>query len=168
MLSERIVKKAALVMAVAVLTCCSFACSGPGNAPAKDKQEEESLVPPPDVSKRPFVAADFFLKSVRAQKYKEAYAILGVDAKMGVSLHRFEEGMNSYFSMASTKSSYVTRFVADEQSYGDVSIIKVADSKYPDADPWIWEFEKTRAGWKIRSLDLPPLFVYKAKKKFYN
>ena len=142
--------------------CLMAACSAP-EVPINQKTDDK-FIPPPDISRRPFVIATDFLNNVKAKKYKEAYAALGVDAKMRVNLRGFEEGLERYFSMASTKSVYVTRVVVDERVSGDTAIIKVVDVKYPDAPPWIWEFEKTRAGWKIRSLDLPPLFIYKVKK----
>ncbi len=149
-----------LVLFVPIL-CLAVACSTP-EVPINQKSDEK-FVPPPDISRRPFVIAGEFLDNIKARKYKEAYAALGVDAKMRVNLKGFEEGLERYFAMASTKSVYVTRVVVDERVSGNVAIIKVADAKYPDAPPWIWEFEKTKAGWKIRSLDLPPLFIYKAK-----
>lgn len=144
------------------ILCLAVACSAP-EVPINQKTDEK-FIPPPDISRRPFVIATDFLNNVKNKKYKEAYAALGVDAKMKVNLRGFEEGLERYFSMASTKSVYVTRVVVDERVSGDTAIIKVADVKYPDAPPWIWEFEKTRAGWKIRSLDLPPLYIYKAKR----
>lgn len=149
-----------LVLFVPIL-CLAVACSTP-EVPINQKSDEK-FVPPPDISRRPFVIAGEFLDNIKARKYKEAYAALGVDAKMRVNLKGFKEGLERYFAMASTKSVYVTRVVVDERVSGNVAIIKVADAKYPDAPPWIWEFEKTKAGWKIRSLDLPPLFIYKAK-----
>lgn len=155
-------KKLVLLVLLIPVLCLAEACSAP-EVPINQKTDEK-FVPPPDISRRPFVIAGEFLDNVKARKYKEAYATLGVDAKMRVNLKGFEEGMERYYSMASTKSVYVTRVVVDERVSGNSAIIKVADSKYPDAPPWIWEFEKTRAGWKIRSLDLPPLFIYKAKK----
>ncbi len=151
-----------LLALVVPILCLAAACSAP-EVPINQKTDEK-FVPPPDISRRPFAIASEFLDNVKARKYKEAYASLGVDAKMRVNLKGFEEGLERYFSMASTKSVYVTRVVVDERVSGNSAIIKVADTKYPDAPPWIWEFENTRAGWKIRSLDLPPLFIYKAKK----
>lgn len=155
-------KRIVLLALVVPILCLAAACSAP-EVPINQKTDEK-FVPPPDISRRPFAIASEFLDNVKARKYKEAYASLGVDAKMRVNLKGFEEGLERYFSMASTKSVYVTRVVVDERVSGNSAIIKVADTKYPDAPPWIWEFENTRAGWKIRSLDLPPLFIYKAKK----
>ncbi len=154
-------KKLVFLALLVPVLCLAAACSTP-EVPI-NQETDEKFVPPPDISRRPFAIANEFLDNVKAKKYKEAYASLSVDAKMRVNLKGFEEGLERYFSMASTKSVYVTRVVVDERVSGDSAIIKVADTKYPDAPPWIWEFEKTRAGWKIRSLDLPPLFIYKAK-----
>lgn len=155
-------KKLVLLVLLVPVLCLAGACSAP-EVPVNQKTDEK-FIPPPDISRRPFTIASEFLDNVKAKNYEKAYAALSVDAKMGVTLKNFEEGMERYFSMASTKSVYVTRVVVDERVSGNSAIIQVADSKYPDAPPWIWEFEKTRAGWKIRSLDLPPLFIYKAKK----
>ncbi|MGM9999619.1 MAG: hypothetical protein ACI38Q_09580 [Candidatus Bruticola sp.] len=149
-----------MVLVIQVL-CLLAACSVP--EVNVNKKSDDKFIPPPDISRRPFVIANEFLDNVKAKKYKEAYAALSVDAKMKVNLKGFEEGLNRYFSMASTKSVYMTRAVGDERVSGKVAIIKVYDLKYPNAPPWIWEFEHTRGGWKIRSLDLPPLFIYKSK-----
>lgn len=153
---------AALVMLAALSG--TWACS-PMMIPIKeDNKAHEKYVPPPNISKRPYKMAEEFLVAVKRSEFDKAYTYLGVDAKLGVSPSHFRNSMESYFSMASAKSVYMSRVVLNEQIAGNTALVNVGDSAYPDMPAWIWEFEKTNAGWKIRSMDLPPLFTYKPKK----
>ncbi|MGM9991725.1 MAG: hypothetical protein ACI376_02605 [Candidatus Bruticola sp.] len=158
----RKLKRLAVIVLLIQVVCLMAACSIP--EVNINKKSDDKFIPPPDISRRPFVVANEFLNNVKTKNYKKAYAALSVDAKMKVNFKSFSEGLERYFSMASTKSVYMTRSVGDERVSGKVALIKVYDLKYPNAPPWIWEFEQTRGGWKIRSLDLPPLFIYQAKK----
>ncbi|MBQ7568575.1 hypothetical protein IJT17_07205 [bacterium] len=118
---------------------------------------------PPDLAKRPDGLACDFLDYIKAGKYSKAYDFLGAEAQGEISREAFVNGLTKYMAAASTKNSYMVREVSSERVVGKTGVVKVTDRNSPKSKPWTWEFEENYAGWKIRSLDLPPLMRYKER-----
>ncbi|MBQ7501727.1 hypothetical protein IJT93_03290 [bacterium] len=156
-----------LLWSVSALLCLNAsACSSVDFTEQSSGADEGVYAEAPSIKNHPIELTKSFLNNIRNGKYKEAYGLLSVDAKINLNYQRFEKELTRYMSSASTKSVYVTRVAVNEQITGNTAIVTLEDSKYPTAALWTWEFEKTQAGWRIRSLDLPPLCQYRAKKDY--
>lgn len=117
----------------------------------------------PDLSNRPDGLAEEFLQAIQDENYSKAYDFLGMDAQNEISRDSFVSGMQNYMATASTKQSYMSRAVKSERVVGKTGMVEVADRNSPSSKVWVWEFQENYAGWKIRSLDLPPLLRYKER-----
>ena len=118
---------------------------------------------PPDLSKRPDGLANEFLKCIKEGKFAKAYGYFGPEVRGEITKERFVHEMNKYMATASTKQSYMVRSISSERVVRKTGVVKVSDRTSPKSRPWTWEFQEEYDGWKIRSLDLPPLLRYKER-----
>ncbi len=118
-------------------------------------------IQPPKLEKRPDGIARRFLSEIKSGKYEKAYTVLDVDCQLRIPKYEFSEGLKSALKIPSTKKAYENREVIQERIQGSKAMVLVGDIKVPSAKPWVWEFTKTPAGWKIKSLDLPPVCIYR-------
>lgn len=165
-MADSICKKILLWSVSAFLCVNAAACTGVDFTEQPSGADEGAYAEAPSIKNHPIELAKSFLNDIRSGRFKEAYALLSVDAKINLNYQRFEKELQRYMSAASTKSAYVARTPVDEQITGTTAVVKLEDSQYPTAPLWTWEFENTQAGWKIRSLDLPPLCQYQPKKDY--
>lgn len=117
-------------------------------------------VPPPALGSRPDGLARDFLEQVREQHFDAAYRYLGREAQGRVSQPEFERLLGEAMRTASTRKAYENRWVQSERIERGRAIITVADRKFPEAMPWLWEFEQEAGEWKIQKLYLPPVATH--------
>ncbi len=158
-------------LAIALLSSLALvvtACGGGDTAVSKEIELPHGMLTeaPPDLSKRPNGLACDFLKLIKKGKYAKAYGYLGVDAQNNISKDSFVKGLTEYMKTASTKKAFQAREVTSERIVGNVGIVKVTDSESSKSKAWTWEFESTYGGWKIRSLDLPPVARYQKAESY--
>lgn len=123
-------------------------------------------IPPPSLDARPDGLARAFLELIVEGRYDKAHDYLSIDGQLENPRSMFIDGLTKALSLKSTKFSYENRAVESERVVGNSALVTVGDTKYPQANKWVWEFEKTTVGWKIRSLDLPPVCRYQAKQEY--
>lgn len=146
------------VLLLGALAFLTLACGGKGDV---STSESPDSVPPPSLNVRPDGLAREFLDLVRAGKYAKAYTYFSVDLRINVTENAFTSGLTNAMKVASTRKSLANRGVISERIVNNRAIVEVGDLKYTTAKTWKWEFEKTDSGWKILSLDLPPITSYK-------
>ena len=117
----------------------------------------------PNLSKRPYGLACDFLRLINEGKFDKAYNYFGSEVRADISKDVFISRMQSYMQTASTKQSFASRRVMSERVIKKTSYVLVGDTKSQNSKQWVWEFEDSYEGWKIRSLDLPPVAIHKER-----
>lgn len=150
-------KRSGLLVAALPLLFLLTACA-PGPVLIKEEPNAaEQAVPVPNLEKRPFGLAEECLKLIKDGQYAKAYEYLSVDGKLSVSKKEFVDGLTACMRTGSTKNTYENMSVSNERFVGGRAVVTLINRKYSQAKPWNWCFENTRGGWKISSLDLPPI-----------
>ena len=158
-----IVRSLAFVCLIALM----FLASACGKEEVKPQEEElpEGMLKEaaPDLSKRPDGLANECLKCIKRGQYAKAYSFFGPEITNSMSQETFVANLNKYMATASTRQAYMVRELDSERVVGKTGVVRLVDRTSPNSKPWVWEFQEEYDGWKIRSLDLPPMMRYKER-----
>ena len=157
-------KRSLVVGLMAAVLLFASGCS-PVTIDTKGEELPEGMLTEkaPDLSNRPDGLAKDFLKCIQKGQYAKAYDYFGAEARGQISRDSFVSTMSNYLATASTKQSYMSRSVRSERIVSKTGVVEVVDRNSPNSKVWVWEFENNYEGWKIRSLDLPPVMRYKER-----
>ena len=149
--------------AIILLAFTALACTGESKPIVENTPDP---IPPPKLDKRPDGIAKRFLSEIKEGKFEKAYTALDVDCQLRTPKYEFAEGLKSALRIPSTKKAYERREVIQERVQGNKAVVLVGDVNDSAVKPWVWEFAKTPAGWKIKSLDLPPVCIYRPSEEY--
>ncbi|MDO5297588.1 MAG: hypothetical protein Q4F00_13345 [bacterium] len=164
MIKRLLVCRSLTLVCLAALMILMSACGTIEVKPQDDELPEGMLKEPvPDLSKRPDGLANECLKCLKRGQYDKVYTYFGPEITNSMSQDTFVRGISKYMATASTRQSYMVRELSSERVVGKVGVVRLVDRTSPNSKPWVWEFQEEYDGWKIRSLDLPPMMRYKER-----
>lgn len=150
-----------LVVWLFMLALAAIACGG-SQGGAGEIVPGPTDLPAPSLEGRPDALAREFLDHVRARRFKQAHRYLGTGLQTAMTAEEFSQRLDEALKTGSTRLAYENRWVQSERIEGPRALVTVSDRKYPQVQPWTWEFWLEAGEWRVRTLDLPPVLHHQA------